>query len=1723
MSGRIVTFYSYKGGVGRTFALANVGAILAQWGARVLVVDWDIEAPGLTHYFAGLESSRGVLDFLQDCMQESVVGHEGYKSAYRLPSGGSIDVMPALGKQSTDYARIVQSLGWDELYDTHALGAHLEELRKQWTSAYDLVLIDSRTGITDFSGVTTAQLPDILVFLFTANAQSLDGCVDVARRAMEARRQLPVDRAALLPLPVPARFDQREEYERALLWRTRFVNALAPFVDLWKPTYADTSKLLDHLTIPYQARWTFGEDLAVEEEIAGPSGVRSPSQVVTYALETLAAVLVHGLAKADLLVSSRDEYVHSARSVVRSWHSRDRVRPKVFISGAVTDGTLVNQVASVLRDAHFDFSLYAPATGPSGISSAQELTSGQLSVISLANTIEDADAYVVLLAEDSKSQELEIEAILRQRLRSQKQKPVIPLVLTGREGALARSRLSDFVAVPLQDAAPSTVLGTMQRVLARLEPVHEAMAASGAADGTSSGKTDNEASMAAGAYGSVPIRAQSTSTEVPTLLVQTTYFSEDDRESAEALGYELYELLTRSRTHRLAFGPGIPVRIAVHPEELALDVAKHVVVIPVVGQRTFLEARNAALATLRAWHDQLAQGGAVVPVLMSRVWRAVVPDLPGRAVLHDIDDKAGARFSRTTTQIVLSTCRLLCGPNGRLQVFISHDKGDLASAEHAAQTLREFARNSTLDVDLYDTVDLHPGVELKDRLQSAARHGVFVTVRSDGYAAQPWCQRELLWAKQAAMPMLTVEVLRQGEPRSYPYGGNGPTIVWSERPDYSKPASGGTDNALRVIQRATVEWLRAQHFQCEAPRFTVRLPEFVVLPRPPELLDLAQGPLLATRSPVVLHPDPELSLAEREVLRLSRPRLQLVTPTTLYRSIGVSKRDDTPRPAALQGVRVAISASEVIDDAQMRKGTRREHAQDALVHITRSMVSAGAAIAYGGDLRIGGYDEIFLDLIHSYNKAGVREADLLHSYIPATFNWSTVSTSRAFKIEAVGNSARRLLPSPAGELSRARSALYLSEMRRIMSLECQARMLLAGQALPMKNGGMVGYSGPYPGLVEEAWHTLCPAEGTPRPLYVVGGFGGAAALVSALASDEPSTPLLEARNFSGAEYSQYRSIVAEFESDPDRQKIGIPATPDALASEVRQKLRSLLESDASSVAWNGLTIAENRELFGSQDVVRLTALILEGLFKVRARQLENLLEIELVAGHILRTERADAIVLPVFQDVPIAGVGLALDKATGGAVSAAHDRGLHMVALTSPQVDANWLVFANLGPLREKERLPDIIQAEAARVSQLALRNDFGRISLVTFAGSVHGNVEVLAERMLAGFASLPDRTQIQWFEANPGRFERLEKYLRARKGVALSHRVVPELDSEPSPNEDLFAIVRKSGDQVRCTLFMPGGGAASHEHTSVLPNEGLQTLNRASSPRTPPLDAIEEIGRNVARLLFGHEGMKQLEHYVSERRLVIQHDLESSAIPFETLRVGATVPAVNKGLVRRLSLRAKQPVTPPQRPPTTGKLRLMLVVNPTSDLYGTKMEADEITLNLANAAQVEIQRLEGPMATKQAVTKALADESIDVLHYSGHAAFETLGEDGSGIVCADGPLTLRNLLRKPMGPRIVFFNADQSARVGNGEATTLLEAQSFAEAVLRSGADAYLGTFWPVADKAAASFAATVYRELAEGAELHAAVTAARRMLFDARQPDWANYLLFGNAAFKLKTGWRT
>ena len=350
----------------------------------------------------------------------------------------------AAAAENDDYTGLVQALDWDELYNEHAFGARVEKLRSEWVEKFDFVLIDSRTGVTDFSGLTTAQLPDILAFLFTANVQSLEGCCRIAERAMEARRNLPLDRPALIPLPIVAKFDQREEYDRAQMWRSRFVTRLTGFYDAWTPADIDKTRLIDVLTIPYVPRWTFGEDIAASIEPHETNGVRTPSTPISYTLETIAAVLANGFKKIELLSSSRDEYVLTARASAKTSRASEGIH-KVFISYSRRYEILAREVVSTVTASGFECWI-----------DTSDIATGEIWASSITQLIEQADAMIVIVDPSGLTavQNAQVEAWLRQTLRLSVRKPLIPLILPDAENEFQNSRLADFAGLRIDPDRP---------------------------------------------------------------------------------------------------------------------------------------------------------------------------------------------------------------------------------------------------------------------------------------------------------------------------------------------------------------------------------------------------------------------------------------------------------------------------------------------------------------------------------------------------------------------------------------------------------------------------------------------------------------------------------------------------------------------------------------------------------------------------------------------------------------------------------------------------------------------------------------------------------------------------------------------------------------------------------------------------------------------------------------------------------------------------------------------------------------------------------------------------------------------------------------------------------------------------------------------------------------------------------------------------------------------
>jgi len=330
----IITFYSFKGGVGRTSVLANTAVVLAQKGYKVLAVDFDLEAPGLVQYFSDFESTLqnrpGLLDLLLDESYDS----EWRKYTTEVAIGGSrVRIMPS-GKRDAKYPSRVLDFNWTDFFQRRNGAERIEMLRNEWANEFDYVLVDSRTGITDTGGICTIALPDLIVAVFTANSQSVDGIIDVLHRAQKGRQALGFDRPPAIVLPLPSRLDARTEFEISQEWLDLFADRFHEFYSDWLPREIQPRRVIERTKLPYVAYFSYGEKLPVLSQDS------SDPESLGYAMRTVASLIETELGNVTKIV---DDGKTPGRSLNRNF----------FISYAAHDQNWAEWIAFQLEGAGY--------------------------------------------------------------------------------------------------------------------------------------------------------------------------------------------------------------------------------------------------------------------------------------------------------------------------------------------------------------------------------------------------------------------------------------------------------------------------------------------------------------------------------------------------------------------------------------------------------------------------------------------------------------------------------------------------------------------------------------------------------------------------------------------------------------------------------------------------------------------------------------------------------------------------------------------------------------------------------------------------------------------------------------------------------------------------------------------------------------------------------------------------------------------------------------------------------------------------------------------------------------------------------------------------------------------------------------------------------------------------------------------------------------------------
>jgi MinD-like ATPase involved in chromosome partitioning or flagellar assembly len=282
-------------------ALANIGCLLAgqlSSDNKVLMIDWDLEAPGLHQYFkdrishadyrdpqAAEKMAPGLIDLLLQLNEKTPAEpprsgldeeHYAEQALSGLQFGDyvmathepNLFLMKA-GRFDEEYADKTSTFDWEGLYSRSPM--LFFSLAQKLAEDYNYVLIDSRTGLTDTSGICTMLMPEKLILVFTPNRQSLTGVLELVRNATEYRRQSE-DLRPLMVFPLPSRIEASEPKRREI-WRLgdEHIEGYEPlFENAFKEVYGlkdcPLGRYFDDVQVQHAPQYAYGEEIAVLNE-----------------------------------------------------------------------------------------------------------------------------------------------------------------------------------------------------------------------------------------------------------------------------------------------------------------------------------------------------------------------------------------------------------------------------------------------------------------------------------------------------------------------------------------------------------------------------------------------------------------------------------------------------------------------------------------------------------------------------------------------------------------------------------------------------------------------------------------------------------------------------------------------------------------------------------------------------------------------------------------------------------------------------------------------------------------------------------------------------------------------------------------------------------------------------------------------------------------------------------------------------------------------------------------------------------------------------------------------------------------------------------------------------------------------------------------------------------------------------------------------------------------
>ena len=615
---------------------------------------------------------------------------------------------------------------------------------------------------------------------------------------------------------------------------------------------------------------------------------------------------------------------------------------------------------------------------------------------------------------------------------------------------------------------------------------------------------------------------------------------------------DLYHLLCRNANEPLIDGLDIPVYFQTNQEDgIIYDVRKTINADKVV----VLLLVDLCMFNSSAWTNYINE-------LVNDDKNGVVKVLPVALCQYafDINHELGKQQYIRLKSYDIRACwqeflirfyddliRTVCDSQEKLQIFISHTKKDEDRLGiEKANELKAHLRADTKLNSFYDANDILDGYSFGDQIKDNLKKSLLVILETSTYSDREWCRIEAIVGKENHVPTVVVSLFNGLIPRTFPYLGNTPKIRFD----------GNWDEVICLLLRTALDKYYEERYLEKFSQANSK-----EIPMMPEFINI--GKVDGVNQ--ILYPEPPLGNEELEVVKRQFPTITFNTPSQIFSA-----------SRFLEGKNVAISISESPDSSIL--GIGKAMFEDLSVELARHLLVSGAHLVYGGDLRPGGFTELFKDLAYQY---GIYEKDkTLKNYFTNYLAWpiyvgmapATYAEYKSCRVQCQKATIPDTIPTDLhGQMvppSTVENLYYWAESLKAMRLEMEsnidARIILGGR--------VAGFKGYMPGLYEEA----IIAANCKHPIFLLGGFGGAASRLIKLLKGETTSDKLFEECCSQHLYQKFVTYLAKEKEEMNFKALDV-------------------FSNNMDVLKNGLSKEDNERLFVTTNVTEIIALILKGL------------------------------------------------------------------------------------------------------------------------------------------------------------------------------------------------------------------------------------------------------------------------------------------------------------------------------------------------------------------------------------------------------------------------------------------------------------------------------------------------------------------------------------------------